>query len=141
MNGDPADAGHVQARIANGPDHGEDADHRADAALDAKGSVAGHLGLGRSVQDGKHTCEVVRAVGHAEHQVQEIHGLIKVRRLQPGDDGLAHWGATAAGQLASTVIEMPPRGLKTPSTRARRGRMALTISSRMRLTAASWNVL
>ena len=38
----------------------------------------------------------------------------------------------------TTVVWMPPRTLKSPSTRARRGSMAATRSSRIRLVTASW---
>ena len=40
---------------------------------------------------------------------------------------------------ATIVVVMPPRMLKAPSTRARRGLTAATRSSRIRLVTASWN--
>ena len=45
------------------------------------------------------------------------------------------------GLLADTLIPMPPRALKSPSTMHCLGAQAVTMSSRILLTDSSWKVL
>ena len=66
----------------------------------------------------------------------------KGKRPRPGKARAARRSTSSApgyfSCIATIVVVMPPRTLNSPSTRARRGRVAATRSSRIRLVTASW---